>query len=208
MSFTVVNHPLVRHKTSLLRQVTTPISQFRRLAREITSLLCYEATRELGTEEISINTWQGPIQGEELSGKKITVVPILRAGLGMLDGVLDLIPSARVNVVGLYRDEDTLQPVEYYKKFNKDLRMRDALILDPMLATGQSMGATVRMIRAEGCESISVLCLVAAPEGVRYMNENFPDVRIFSAALDDHLNDDGYIIPGLGDAGDRLFGTK
>jgi len=208
MSFTVVNHPLVRHKMTLLRRTSTPISQFRRLAREITSLLCYEATRELSIETVKIETWQGQIEGEELSGKKITVVPILRAGLGMLDGVLDLIPSARVNVVGLYRDEETLQPVEYYKKFNKDLKMRDTLILDPMLATGQSMGATVKMIHAEGCESISVLCLVSAPEGVKYMTDNFPEVRIFSAALDDHLNGDGYIIPGLGDAGDRLFGTK
>ena len=208
MSFTVVDHPLVRHKMTLLRKIRTPISQFRSLTREVSSLLCYEATRELATETVKIDTWQGEINGEELSGKKITVVPILRAGLGMLDGVLDLIPSARVNVVGLYRDEETLEPVEYYKKFNKDLKMRDTLILDPMLATGHSMGATIKMIHNEGCESISVLCLVSSPEGVKYMNDNFPEVKIFSAALDDHLNENGYIIPGLGDAGDRIFGTK
>jgi len=208
MSFTVVKHPLVRHKVTLLRESRTSISQFRRLSREITSLLTYEATREMSTETVEIETWQGKVRGEELSGKKITVVPILRAGLGMLDGVLDLIPSARVNVVGLYRDEETLQPVEYYKKFNKDLKMRDTLVLDPMLATGHSMGATVDMILKEGCESISVICLVSAPEGVQFMTENYPNVRIFSASLDDHLNEDGYIIPGLGDAGDRLFGTR
>jgi uracil phosphoribosyltransferase len=208
MGFQVVDHPLIKHKLGLLRRKDTSISHFRQLTQEITIMLTYEATRDLILEPRSIITWQGKAQAERISGKKISVVPILRAGLGMLDGVLALIPSARVNVVGLYRNEETLYPVEYYKKFNNDIQIRDALIIDPMLATGHSMARVCEMLTEEGCSNIKALCMVAAPEGVQYMDEHFPDVTIYAAALDDHLNEDGYIIPGLGDAGDRIFGTK
>ncbi|MDK2977269.1 MAG: uracil phosphoribosyltransferase [Candidatus Marinimicrobia bacterium] len=208
MGFQVVDHPLIKHKLGLLRRKDTSISHFRQLTQEITIMLTYEATRDLILEPRSVMTWQGKAQAERISGKKISVVPILRAGLGMLDGVLALIPSARVNVVGLYRNEETLYPVEYYKKFNNDIQIRDALIIDPMLATGHSMARVCEMLTEEGCSNIKALCMVAAPEGVQYMDEHFPDVTIYAAALDDHLNEDGYIIPGLGDAGDRIFGTK
>jgi len=208
MGFQVVDHPLIKHKLGLLRRKDTSISHFRQLTQEITIMLTYEATRDLILEPRSVITWQGKAQAERISGKKISVVPILRAGLGMLDGVLALIPSARVNVVGLYRNEETLYPVEYYKKFNNDIQIRDALIIDPMLATGHSMARVCEMLTEEGCSNIKALCMVAAPEGVQYMDEHFPDVTIYAAALDDHLNEDGYIIPGLGDAGDRIFGTK
>ncbi|MDD5583148.1 MAG: uracil phosphoribosyltransferase [Candidatus Marinimicrobia bacterium] len=208
MSFQVVDHPLIKHKVGLLRRIDTSISHFRQLMQEITIMLTYEATRDLLLKPREIMTWMGPVEAQRISGKKISVVPILRAGLGMLDGVLTLIPSARVNVVGLYRDEKTLYPVIYYKKFNKDIQIRDALIIDPMLATGHSMAKVCEMLTDEGCKNIKSLCIVAAPEGVAYMNENYPDVMIFAAALDDRLNEEGYIIPGLGDAGDRIFGTK
>jgi uracil phosphoribosyltransferase len=208
MSFIVVDHPLIRHKLSILRKVDTDTSKFRSLTREITNLLTYEATRDLSLDQVQIQGWAGPIICQKLTGKKVAVVPILRAGLGMMQGVLDLIPSARVNVVGLYRNEETLQPVEYYKKFNPDISERMAIIVDPMLATGNSMSACCAMLTRLGCLQIKAICIVAAPEGVRVMTDRYPDVQIYSAALDEKLNQNGYILPGLGDAGDRLFGTR
>ena len=208
MSFFVVDHPLIRHKLGLLREVDTATSKFRALTREITNLLTYEATRDMALIPQTIEGWAGDVEIERLQGKKVVVVPILRAGLGMMQGVLDLIPSARVNVVGLYRNEETFEPVEYYKKFNPDIADRTAIIVDPMLATGHSMVATVDMLKREGCAQIKAVCLVAAPEGVAEMKKSHPDVTIYSASLDDHLNENAYILPGLGDAGDRLFGTR
>ncbi|HPQ40095.1 MAG TPA: uracil phosphoribosyltransferase [bacterium] len=208
MVFFVVDHPLIRHKLGLLRKVDTTTSKFRALTREITNLLTYEATRDMSLTPETIEGWAGPVEVERLQGKKVVVVPILRAGIGMMQGVLDLIPSARVNVVGLYRNEETLEPIEYYKKFNPDIMDRTAIIVDPMLATGHSMAATVDMLKKEGCLTIKAVCLVAAPEGVAEMNRLHPDVTIYAAALDERLNTDAYILPGLGDAGDRLFGTR
>jgi len=208
MPFRVVDHPLVRHKLGLLRRADTSTSKFRDLTREITNLLTYEAFRNLEMERITVEGWAGPVEVEKLSGKKVAVVPILRAGIGMLQGVLDLIPAARVNVVGLYRNEDTLEPVRYYRKLSQDLAQRLAVILDPMLATGNSLIATIDMLKEAGCSDIRAICLVAAPEGVRNLERSHPHVEIFAASLDERLNDRGYILPGLGDAGDRLFGTK
>jgi len=204
----VVDHPLVRHKLGLLRRADTSTSKFRDLTREITNLLTYEAFRDLETERVQIQGWAGSVEVDKISGKKVAVVPILRAGIGMLQGVLDLIPAARVNVVGLYRNEETLEPVHYYQKLSTDIAERLAFILDPMLATGNSLLATVRLLREAGCADVRVLCLVAAPEGIAKVGEQFPDVNIFAAGLDERLKDQGYILPGLGDAGDRLFGTK
>jgi uracil phosphoribosyltransferase len=204
----IVDHPLVRHKLGLLRRVDTSTSKFRDLTREITALLTYEAFRGLETERVQVQGWAGPVEVDKISGKKVAVVPILRAGIGMLQGVLDLVPAARVNVVGLYRNEETLEPVHYYQKLSTDISERLAFILDPMLATGNSLVAAVRLLREARCPDVRVLCLVAAPEGVARMEAAFPDVQIFAASLDQRLNDQGYILPGLGDAGDRLFGTK
>lgn len=206
--FHAVEHPLVQHKLGILRDAATSTSKFREVTREITNLLTYEATKDLETVEGTVRGWAGPVGVRQIAGKKVAVVPILRAGIGMLQGVLDLIPAARVNVVGLYRNEETLQPVEYYKKFNADIDERLGLVLDPMLATGHSLAAAIDMLKARGCPSIRGLCLVAAPEGIRCLEERHPDVEIFGAARDERLNDRGYILPGLGDAGDRLFGTK
>ncbi len=208
MGFQVVDHPLIQHKLTILRRFDTTTGKFRALTREITNLLTYEATRDLPLNPITIEGWAGAVSCLKLTGKKVVVVPILRAGLGMMQGVLDLIPSARVNVVGLYRDEETLMPVEYYKKFNPDMPDRTAIIVDPMLATGHSMSAACDMLKVAGCLSIKSICMVAAPEGVNIMTMKHPDVQIFAAALDEKLNDHGYILPGLGDAGDRLFGTR
>ncbi len=208
MGFHVVDHPLIRHKLSILRRIGTETSKFRSLTREITCLLTYEATRDLPLVPVTIDGWAGPVACDKLTGKKVVVVPILRAGLGMMQGVLDLIPSARVNVVGMYRNEETLQPVEYYKKFNPDILERTAIIVDPMLATGNSLSACCRMLKTAGCTTIKVICLVAAPEGRDCMAREHPDADIFTAALDERLNEHGYILPGLGDAGDRLFGTR
>ncbi len=208
MPLQVVAHPLIRHKLGLLRRVDTSTAKFRDLTREITCLLTYEAFRDLEMERAEVEGWAGPVAVERISGKKVAVVPILRAGMGMLQGVLDLIPAARVNVVGLYRNEETLEPVHYYQKLSVDIGERLAVILDPMLATGNSLAATIELLRRAGCPDIRVLCLVAAPEGVRRIAGAFPEVRIFAASLDERLNDHGYILPGLGDAGDRLFGTK
>jgi len=205
---TVVDHPLVQHKLTLMRDQDTPTSEFRRLLREISQLLAYEVTRELpmGTREIQtpIETMQAPV----LDGKKLALVSILRAGNGMLDGVLELIPSARVGFVGLYRDEETLEPVEYYFKVPEEIGSRVTIAVDPMLATGNSSVAAIDMLKNAGAKNILFLCLLAAPEGVARMKEAHPDVPIVTASLDRQLNEKGYIMPGLGDAGDRMFGTK
>lgn len=208
MALHVVAHPLVRHKLGLLRRADTSTSLFRDLTREITNLLAYEAFRELETEKFEIEGWMGQVEVEKISGKKVAVVPILRAGIGMLQGVLDLIPSARVNVVGLYRNEETLEPVSYYQKLSTDISRRTAVIIDPMLATGNSLLATIDLLSKAACDDIRVICMVAAPEGVRKVENLHPAIDIYAASLDEKLNSNGYILPGLGDAGDRLFGTK
>ncbi|MDQ7031112.1 MAG: uracil phosphoribosyltransferase [Desulfonauticus sp.] len=208
MSITLVNHPLVKHKIGILRKHDISTKNFRELASEIARLLTYEATKDLETEEITIQGWAGPVKIETIKGKKITVVPILRAGLGMLDGVLDLIPGAKVSIVGLYRDEKTLEPVQYYVKLAKDIQNRIALILDPMLATGGTLIATIDLLKKAGCSKIKGLFLVCAPEGIDKVTKAHPDVEIYTAAIDERLNDQGYILPGLGDAGDKIFGTK
>ena len=208
MPLRTVDHPLVRHKLGLMRRNDLTVATFRDLTREITYLLAYEAFAELELERQTVTGWAGPVEVDALTGKKVAVVPILRAGLGMLPGVLDLIPSARVNVVGLYRDETTLQPVQYYQKLSADIEERRACILDPMLATGNSLVATVEILKEAGCRSLTMLCLVAAPEGVQRIEESHPDVDIYAAGVDERLNEQGYILPGLGDAGDRIFGTR
>ncbi|WFF38816.1 uracil phosphoribosyltransferase [Moraxella nasibovis] len=204
----IVDHPLVRHKLSLMREKDSSTYKFRTLTKELGRLMAYEASRDYEIEQFTMQGWCGEITGEQIKGKTVTLVPILRAGIGMLDGVLDLLPTAKISVVGLQRDEETLEPVPFFEKFVKDIDKRPALILDPMLATGGSMVATIDMLKKHGCTNIKALVLVAAPEGVRLVNEAHPDVKIYTAALDSHLNENGYIIPGLGDAGDKIFGTK
>jgi uracil phosphoribosyltransferase len=208
VTLNVVSHPLVRHKLGIMRSVNISTSKFRDLAREITSLLTYEAFSNLEMEKVTVDGWAGPVEVEKITGKKVAVVPILRAGIGMLPGVLDLIPAARVNVVGLYRNEETLEPVSYFQKLSADISQRLAVIIDPMLATGNSLLATIDLLKRSGCTDIRAICLVAAPEGVRLIESKHPEVEIFVAGLDERLNERGYILPGLGDAGDRLFGTK
>ena len=208
VSVTVVTHPLIRHKLGLMRQDDISTKDFRDLASELASLLTYEATKDLEMETRTIQGWDGPVTVERIKGKKITVVPILRAGLGMMDGVLKLVPSAKVSVVGLYRNEETLEPVRYYEKMTSNMEERIALILDPMLATGGTLMATIDMIKETGCKQIRGLFLVAAPEGLERLRQTHPDVDVYVAAIDEKLNDIGYIIPGLGDAGDKIFGTK
>ena len=203
-----VKHPLVKHKVGLLREDEISTKKFRELTNELARLLAYEATADFPLEKVTIACWSGPIEVEQISGKKVTVVPILRAGLGMLDGVLDMIPSAKVSVVGLSRNHETLQPENYFEKFVGQLDERTAIIIDPMLATAGSMIATVSLLRARGCKDIRALVLVAAPEGVAALNKAHPEVRCWTASVDSHLNEVGYIIPGLGDAGDKIFGTK
>ena len=203
-----VKHPLVKHKVGLLREDDISTKKFRVLTNELARLLAYEATADFPLEKTTVQCWSGPTEVEQLSGKKVTVVPILRAGLGMLDGVLDMIPSAKVSVVGLSRNHETLQPENYFEKFVGKLDERAAIIIDPMLATAGSMIATVSLLKARGCKDIRALVLVAAPEGVQALHAAHPDVRCWAAAIDSHLNDVGYIIPGLGDAGDKIFGTK
>lgn len=208
MAITLVDHPLIRHKLGIMRKHDISTKNFRELASEIARLLTYEATKDLETEKSTIQGWAGPVEVETIKGKKITVVPILRAGLGMLDGVLDLIPGAKVSIVGLYRNEETLQPVRYYVKLAKNIKDRIALILDPMLATGGTLIATIDLLKEAGCTKIKGLFLVAAPEGLKRVTEKHPDVEIYVAAIDKMLNSKGYILPGLGDAGDKIFGTK
>jgi uracil phosphoribosyltransferase len=205
---TVVTHPLVQHKLSYLRDKDTPTVHFRKLANEVTLLLTYEATKDFPTETDEVETPLERTEVQRIAGKKVAVCPVLRAGLGMLDGVLSLVSSARVGFIGLYRDEETLQPVEYYVKLPELGEERDAIVLDPMLATGRSSAAAVAAVKAAGARSVTLVCLVAAPEGIEHMQSEHPDVRIVTAAIDRELNDRGYILPGLGDAGDRLYGTK
>ncbi|MGD8337772.1 MAG: uracil phosphoribosyltransferase [Desulfobacterales bacterium] len=203
-----VNHPLIKHKLGLMREQKITTKNFRDLASELGNLLTYEATKDMETEKEIIQGWAGPVEVERIKGKKITVVPILRAGLGMMNGVLNLIPSAKVSVVGLYRNEDTLKPVKYYVKLSGAIDERIALILDPMLATGGTVVETITLLKAAGCKIIKGLFLVAAPEGIERVEKVHPDVDIYVAAIDEKLNDIGYILPGLGDAGDKIFGTK
>ncbi len=203
-----ITHPLVRHKLGLLRERNISTKDFRELASEVGMLLAYEATRNLPVEQVTIESWAGPVRVDRIKGKKMTIVPILRAGLGMMDGVLNAMPTARVSVVGLYRDEKTLQPVTYFKKLVQDIHQRQALILDPMLATGGTLVAVIDMLKAAGCRDIIGIFLVAAPEGIRRLQEAHPEVDIYVASVDERLNGDGYILPGLGDAGDRIFGTR
>lgn len=209
MSVHVIQHPLVKHKLGLMRAAGISTKSFRELAGEVAKLLTYEATQDLEIEAATVEGWSGaPIEVEQLKGKKVTVVPILRAGLGMLDGVTDLIPSARISVVGLYRNEETLEPVPYFEKFTNDIEERLAIVIDPMLATGGSMVATLDMLKARGCPQMKVIVLVAAPEGIRRVEEAHPDVELYTASIDERLDEHGYIVPGLGDAGDKIFGTR
>lgn len=203
-----IRHPLVQHKLGLLREWDVTTKAARELTAEIASLLTYEATQDLPTEHHLVTGWAGPVKVERILGKKITVVPILRAGLGMLDGVLRLIPSARTSVIGLYRDEKTLQPVPYYDHLAADLAERTALVLDPMLATGGSLIAAIDTLVEKGCREVRGIFLVAAPEGLAALEEKHPEVTVWVASIDERLNDRGYILPGLGDAGDKIFGTK
>lgn len=205
---TVVTHPLVQHKLTLMRDKDTPTAVFRQLLREISQLLAYEITRELPMTKRRIDTPMAPMDAPVLDGKKLALVSILRAGNGLLDGILELVPSARVGFVGLYRDEKTLQPVQYYFKVPEDLSDRLVIAVDPMLATGNSSVAAIDLLKEAGATNIRFLCLLAAPEGVERMREAHPDVPVVTAAVDEKLNDIGYIVPGLGDAGDRMFGTK
>ena len=208
MAVFVEDHPLIKHKLGLMREKDISTKDFRDLSGEVARLLTYEATKNLVTEKKTIQGWAGTVEIEEIKGKKITIVPILRAGLGMMDGVFDLIPSARVSVVGFYRNEETLKPVQYYVKMTSSMEERIALILDPMLATGGTLIATIDLLKKAGCKTIKGLFLVAAPEGLAKVTEKHPDVDIYVAAVDDCLNEIGYILPGLGDAGDKIFGTK
>jgi uracil phosphoribosyltransferase len=203
-----VRHPLVKHKVGLLREADISTKKFREITGELAALLTYEATADFPLEKHGIACWSGPVEVDQIAGKKVTVVPILRAGLGMLDGVLMMVPNAKVSVVGLSRDHDTLQPRHYYENFVGRLEERTALIVDPMLATAGSMIATVDLLKSRGCKDVRALVLVAAPEGIRALEAAHPDVRCWTAAVDSHLNEVGYIIPGLGDAGDKIFGTK
>ena len=207
-SLTVINHPLVHHKLTLLRKKSTPTSNFRRLLKELSLLLGFEATRDLKMKDVDIETPLANTTQKELDGKKLALVSVLRAGNGLLEGLQDLIPSARVGHVGLYRDHDTLEPVEYYAKFPDGIDQRTVIVVDPMLATGNSIIAAVDRIKKAGAKDIRFLCLLAAPEGIEAFQQAHPDVPIITAAVDSHLTDAGYIYPGLGDAGDRLYGTK
>jgi uracil phosphoribosyltransferase len=205
---THVTHPLIQHKLSYLRDKSTPTVHFRKLVNELTLLLTYEATKDFPTEPVEIETPLERMTAERISGKKVAVCPVLRAGIGMLEGTLSLISSARVGFIGLYRDEETLEPVEYYVKLPEDLSERDAIVLDPMLATGNSSAAAITAVKDAGARSVTLVCLVAAPVGMDRIHEEHPDVHIVCAAIDRELNERGFIMPGLGDAGDRLYGTR
>ena len=205
---TVIDHPLVRHKLTIMRKKETSTAQFRRLLREISTLLCYEVTRDLPLESTAIETPVGPMQGEIIEGKKLVFVPILRAGLGLVEGMLDLVPSARVGHVGLYRDPETLQAFEYYFRAPEDVADRLCVVIDPMLATANTAVAALDRLKERGVTRLRFVCLVASPEGIERLRAFHPDVHIWTAAIDEGLNDHGYIVPGLGDAGDRLFGTR
>lgn len=205
---TVMDHPLIQHKIGLIRRKETGTKDFREAISEIATLICYEATRNLALTDVEIETPICKATVKELKGKKMAIVPILRAGLGMVDGVLSLIPAAKIGHIGLYRDPETLKPVEYYCKLPADCEEREVFVVDPMLATGGSAIAAIELLKEKGCKNIHFMCIIAAPEGVAAMQEAHPDVDIYIGALDEKLNDHGYIVPGLGDAGDRIFGTK
>lgn len=204
----VMDHPLIEHKINYIRSKDVGTKEFREVIGEIAQLMCYEATRDLKMKEVEIETPVGRTTGRVLDGKKLAIVPILRAGIGMVDGMLSLIPAAKVGHIGLYRDPETLDPVEYYCKLPSDCEERQVFVVDPMLATGGSSAAAVSMLKEKGVKNIRFLCIIAAPEGVRRMREDHPDVDLYIGALDERLNGHGYIVPGLGDAGDRIFGTK
>ena len=204
----IFDHPLIQHKLAILRDERTGVKEFREIVSEIATLMCYEATRDLPTEEVTIKTPVATGTFRTLAGKKLAIVPVLRAGLGMVDGILTLIPSAKVGHIGLYRDPNTLEPVEYYCKMPTDISERDVIILDPMLATGGSASAAIQFIKNYDVKHIKLMNIIAAPEGVERVRKDHPDVEIYCAALDEKLNEHGYIVPGLGDAGDRIFGTK
>lgn len=204
----VMDHPLIQHKIGYIRRAETGTKDFRQTIGEIAMLICFEATRNLALQDVEITTPICAMTAKELRGKKMAIVPILRAGLGMVDGMLAMIPAAKVGHIGLYRDPETLRPVEYYCKLPADCHEREVFVVDPMLATGGSAVAAIAMLKEKGCKNIHFLCIIAAPEGVKAMQEAHPDVDIYIGALDERLNDHGYIVPGLGDAGDRIFGTK
>jgi uracil phosphoribosyltransferase len=208
MKVVEVKHPLVRHKLGLMRAADISTKRFRELATEVGSLLTYEATADLELEKKTIEGWNGDVTVDQIKGKKVTVVPILRAGLGMMDGVLEHMPSARVSVVGIYRDEETLEAIPYFEKIVHSIDERLAIVVDPMLATGGSMIATLDLLVAKGCKHIKVLVLVAAPEGLKALEEAHPNIELYTASIDERLDEKGYIVPGLGDAGDKIFGTK
>ena len=204
----IMDHPLIQHKIGIIRRQETGSKDFRQLISEIAMLMCYEATRDLKLTNVEIETPISKMTAKELAGKKLAVVPILRAGLGMVDGMLSMIPAAKVGHIGLYRNEETLEPVEYYCKLPKDCAEREVFVVDPMLATGGSATAAITMLKNKGVKKIRFMCIVAAPQGIERMQKEHPDVDLYVGALDDHLNENGYIVPGLGDAGDRIFGTK
>ncbi|MBQ9488431.1 MAG: uracil phosphoribosyltransferase [Lachnospiraceae bacterium] len=204
----IMDHPLIQHKIGLIRRIDTGTKDFRQTISEIAMLICYEATRDLKLDEVEIETPICKTTVKELKGKKMAIIPILRAGLGMVDGMLSLIPAAKIGHIGLYRDPATLEPVEYYCKLPADCAEREVFVVDPMLATGGSSVAAIQMLKDKGCKSIHFMCIIAAPEGIKRMQEAHPDVDLYVGALDEKLNDHGYIVPGLGDAGDRIFGTK
>ena len=204
----ILDHPLIQHKLTQIRQKDTSTTQFRQIINEIGGLMVYEITRDLPLEQIEIETPVAKTKANVIAGKKMVVVPLLRAGLGMVDGILQMIPSARIGHIGIFRDEETLQPVEYFAKFPDGLDQRDIFIVDPMLATGGSAIAAINSIKERGAKNIKLVCLVGAPEGVKAINDAHPDVTVYLASLDEKLNEKGYIVPGLGDAGDRIFGTK
>ena len=204
----VFDHPLILHKLSILRDKGTSVKEFRELVSEIAMLMCYEATRDLPLEDVEIETPVAKATVKRIAGKKLAIVPILRAGLGMVDGMVSMMPNVKVGHIGLFRDPETLEPVKYYFKMPPDIEERDVIVVDPMLATGGSASAAIQFLKDDGVKHIKLMCIIGAPEGVERMQKDHPDVDIFVAALDDHLNDHGYIVPGLGDAGDRIFGTK
>ena len=204
----IMDHPLVQHKISFIRRTDTGTKDFRQTIGEIAILICYEATRDLPLSDVEIETPICKATVKELKGRKMAIIPILRAGLGMVDGILNMVPAAKIGHIGLYRDPETLQPVEYYCKLPADCAERDVFVVDPMLATGGSAISAIQMLKDKGCRNIRFMCILAAPEGVKAMQEAHPDVDMYIGALDEKLNDHGYIVPGLGDAGDRIFGTK